>query len=220
MGEAGIIAGLWLLFAASHMALASVRLRPRLVSALGPAGFQGLFSLVALAVFVPLVWFYFGHKHAGPLLWAVPLGPALRWVLYLGIGVALVLAVAALVTPSPAVSPKAPAEPRGVQHLTRHGLFMGFGLWGLLHLVVNGYASDVAFFAGFPLFGLLGCWHQDRRKLATQPAFRAFWERTPFLPFTGAHTLRGLRELSPLALALGVGVTVLLRWYHGTLFGP
>ena len=85
---------------------------------------------------------------------------------------------------------------------------------------MNGYASDVAFFAGFPLFALAGCWHQDRRKLATDPEFRAFWEQTPFLPFAGRRTLRGLRELSPIALGIGVVLTVFLRWYHGALFGP
>ena len=220
MSEALVLAGLWILFGGSHMALSSVRLRPRLVAALGEAAFQAVFSLLALAVFVALVWFYFAHKHAGPLLWAVPVGDVLRWLIYVGTGVALVLVVSGLITPSPAMPGIAAGEPRGVQHLTRHGLFMGLGLWALLHLVVNGYASDVAFFAGFPLFGVLGCWHQDQRKLATQPEFRAFWEGTPFLPFSGPNTLRGPRELSPLAVVLGVALTVGLRWFHGSLFGP
>ncbi len=220
MSEALVLAGLWTLFGGSHMALSSIRLRPRLVASLGEAVFQGLYSLLALAVFGALVWFYFAHKHAGPLLWALPVGDLLRWTLYLGNGVAVVLVVAGLITPSPAMPGVGSGKPRGVQHLTRHGLFMGVGLWGLLHLLVNGYAGDVAFFAGFPLFGLLGCWHQDQRKLATQPDFRAFWERTPFLPFSGPNTIRGLRELSPLALVLGVALTIALRWFHGSLFGP
>lgn len=220
MTDAVVIAALWAAFAASHMILSSVRLRPRLVALGGEAVFQGAFSLVALATFVPLLWFYFSHKHAGPLLWAVPLGETLRWVLYLGNGVAFVLVAAALITPSPAVMGVRSAQPRGVHHLTRHGLFMGLALWGALHLVVNGYASDVAFFAGFPVFAVIGCWHQDLRKLTTQPDYASFHAQTPFLPFTGRSTLRGLRELSPIALAVGVALTIALRWYHQPLFGP
>ncbi len=54
----------------------------------------------------------------------------------------------------------------------------------------------------------------------TRDDYRPFWEATPFVPFTGRHTLRGLRELSWIALVLGVGVTIALRWFHGALFGP
>jgi uncharacterized membrane protein len=223
MGASLAILLLWLLFAGTHVALSSLRLRPRLVERLGERGFQGVFSLLAVATLAPLVYAYFTHKHAGPLLWSIPLAPGLRWLLYLGMGVAVVLMVAGLVTPSPAAlgAPESAAEPRGVQLLTRHALFMGLGLLGLLHLVPNGFLADAVFFAGFPAFALLGCWHQDRRKLVTAgERFRRFHARTPFLPFTGGETLRGLRELSRPALVGGVGATVLLRVLHPALFGP
>jgi len=214
---------LWITFGATHVGLSSRALRPRGVSALGPAGFQALYSLVAFATFVPLVWFYFRHKHAGPLLWQLPLGglgrSAVHFALYLGMGVAFVLMTAGLVTPSPAALGSRTTGVRGVHRITRHALFMGLGLFGLLHLVPNGFASDVAFFAGFPLFALVGCWHQDRRKLAGgDPAFRAFHAETPFLPFTGPETWRGLREIPPAVVLAGIGVTWLLRWIHPWVF--
>jgi uncharacterized membrane protein len=202
------------------MGLSSLRLRPRLVAALGAGPFQGVYSLVALLFFVPLVWTYFAHKHAGALLWSIPLGTGLRWPLYIGMGVAFVLVVAGLLQPSPAAIGSRTTEPRGVHRITRHPVFMGTGLFGLLHLAPNGFSADVAFFGGFPLFALLGCWHQDRRKLAEGgETFRSFYAQTPFLPFTGRDTLRGLRELSPLALALGIALTVALRVWHRQLFG-
>jgi uncharacterized membrane protein len=106
-----------------------------------------------------------------------------------------------------------------VHLLTRHPVFMGAGIFGALHLLGMGFASDVAFWAGFPLFALIGCAHQDRRKLATEGAdYRAWHERTPFLPFTGRETLRGLRELSPLAIPIGVALATVLRLLHGPLF--
>jgi uncharacterized membrane protein len=96
---------------------------------------------------------------------------------------------------------------------------MGLGLFGALHLCVMGFASDVAFWAGFPLFAVIGCAHQDRRKLATGgDAYRAWHADTPFLPFTGRATLRGLRETSPLVIAIGVALATGMRLLHAPLF--
>ncbi|NRA03140.1 MAG: hypothetical protein HRU00_11140 [Myxococcales bacterium] len=213
------IVTLWIAFGGTHMLLSSSRLRPGLVRALGAGGFLGIYSLVSLATFVPLVWVYFANKHAGSLLWAPWLGPGLRWGVYLGMTVAFVLMAAALIRPSPAsISAPERVEIRGIHRLTRHGLFMGLGLFGLLHLLANGFAADVAFFAGFPIFAVIGSWHQDSRKRVSLDGYREFCAKTPFLPFTGRETLRGLRELSPIALAIGVAVTVALRWYHQQLF--
>lgn len=213
------IVALWLAFAATHIGFSSVRFRPRLVAVLGKSAFAAVYSVIALALFVPLVWIYFAHKHAGPLLWSIPLGPGVRWALYVGMAAAFVLMVAGLVRPSPASMMPGDPTPRGAQLLARHPLFMGLGIFGLLHLIPNGYASDVAFFAGFPLFALIGCWHQDRRKLATgTPGYERFHRETPFLPFTGP-TLRGIRELSPVVVLVALAVTWLLRRYHAALFG-
>ncbi len=225
MEAAAWIAVLWLLFGGSHVALSSLRLRPRLVAALGPQGFQAAYSLLALAVFTALVWFYLDHRHEGPLLWAPRLRTAGLWVLYVGQGVAWTLVAAGGLQPSPAMTggmgqalPEQ-IEVRGAHRITRHGIFMGVGLMGLLHLPVNGFLSDVVFWSGFPVFALIGCWHQDRRKLATEgPGYRAWHEATPFLPFAGGQVGRALRELPPLAVALGIGLATGLRWLHGPLF--
>lgn len=216
------IIGLWLAFGATHAGLSSLAWRPRLVARLGERGFLGVYSALAFATFVPLCWVYVASRHAGPLLWSVALGAALVWVLYVAMGAAFVLVAAGLLQPTPAsLGSSGDATVRGVHRLTRHPLFMGIGLFGALHLVLLPavFASDAAFFVGFPLFSLLGCWHQDRRKLATAGEdFRAWHAATPFLPFTGRETLRGLRELPPLVVALGIALTYGLRWLHGPLF--
>jgi uncharacterized membrane protein len=216
------IALLWVAFAATHMGFSSVRWRPRLVARLGERGYQGLFSLVAVAIFVPLVWAYFAHKHAGALLWYVhPLPQWARWAIYGLMGVAFVMIATALATPSPvALGGPQRAEPRGIQRITRHGLFMGLALFAALHAVVNGFASDVTFFGGMTVFSVVGALHQDRRHLATRgEAYRRFHEASPFVPFTGRDSLRGLRELSPVAVGVGIGLALLLRTFHQTLFG-
>jgi uncharacterized membrane protein len=213
------IIALWLAFAGSHIGLSSAKIRPQLIARLGEAPFFGLYSLVSLALFVPLVLTYFANKHAGPLLWSIPIGPGLRWAIYVGMAIAFVLMVSGLVRPSPGSIVPGDPTPRGALRLTRHPLFMGLGIFGLLHLIPNGNAADVAFFGGFPIFAVVGCRHQDQRKLVVGPPdFPQFYRETPFLPFTGDHTADGIRELGPVVILGGLGVTWLLRYFHPSWF--
>jgi uncharacterized membrane protein len=169
---------------------------------------------------VPLVSTYFSHKHEGAFLWYLGSSPVLRWLMYVGMALALSLLVAALLRPSPAAIVPGKTEVAGAYHITRHPLFMAVGLYGLLHLLVARVnATELAFFAGFPLFAWAGCRHQDRRKLANgSPEFRRFHAQTVFFPFTGPAALRGLREIQ-LPLLIGIGLATLLRWFHPRLFG-
>ena len=214
------VALLWVAFTATHVGMSSLRVRPRLVGALGEIGFLALYSVVALAIFVPLIWLYFTSKHAGEMLWVLPRGPLLTWVVYLGMGVALVLFVASFVQPSPAGMAPAELTPRGVQRITRHPMVMAFVVFSLVHLLPNGSTADVAFFGGFAAFALIGAAHQDQRKLVTgPPGYREFCAQTPFLPFTGRDTLQGLRELSPIAIGAGILLAVGIRYFHASWFG-
>lgn len=215
------IAALWLLFGASHTLLSSVALRPRLVAALGEGPFLGVYSLVAFATFVPLVWLYFANKHAGPHLWYVGGAVGVRPLVYLGMGVALAMLVAGVARPSPAsLSPGKP-EPAGVLRVTRHPVFMAIGLFGLLHLLAASVnAAELAFFAGFPIFAVIGSWHQDVRKLRTgTEAFRHFHAATPFLPFSAPSGVPSALREDAIPIVVGVGATVALRWFHPQLFG-
>jgi uncharacterized membrane protein len=140
--------------------------------------------------------------------------------MYAGMALALSMLVAALVRPSPAGLVPGKAEVTGVYRITRHPLFMAVGIYGLLHLLVARVnATELAFFAGFPLFAWAGCRHQDQRKLATAGEdFRRFHAATGFLPFTRPGALAGLREMG-LPIAVGVALATGLRCFHGRLFG-
>jgi uncharacterized membrane protein len=202
------------------MGLSSLSLRPRLLERLGERGFQGVYSLVALALFVPLVWVYASNKHAGPELWSLGDAPGVQAIVSLGMVVALVLAVAGLVTPSPVSMMPGKTEVKGIFRITRHPLFMGMGIFGLMHLLAAEiHVGGLFFFGGFVVFPLVGCRHQDERKLATAgEEFRRFHEQTPFLPFTRSGSLQGLKEM-PLAIVVGIVLTAILRYFHPTLFG-
>jgi uncharacterized membrane protein len=215
-----LIAVLWLAFAATHMGLSSQTLRPRLVGAVGDAPFLGLYSLVALAVFVPMVSVYFGHQHAGPHLWYLGSGPLVRALMWVGMVTALALVIGGLIRQSPASMAGGAMEARGMLRVTRHPLFMGFGVFGLVHLIgANVNAAELVFFAGFPLFAVAGCHHQDRRKQASlgEP-YQRFCAETSLLPFGRGGLAGALREAwlpAVLALAAAVG----LRWVHPAWFG-
>jgi uncharacterized membrane protein len=222
MTTALVLAGLWIAFGGSHIALSSQRWRPKLVAALGERGFLIVYSAIALGIFVPLVTIYFRHKHAGPFLGSLSGVPGLRWLMYAGMGAAFALLVGGLVRPSPGSFIPGASEVRGVFHVTRHPVLMSFGLYGLLHLCVAAvHATELAFFAGFPLFVLIGTRHQDQRKLASGgEAFRGFYQATPFLPFSRpVGVVAALRE-QPLPIAAGVALTIAVRWFHPQLFGP
>lgn len=209
------IALLWAAFAATHVGFASVRIEPALRARLGANGFLGLYSGIALALFIPLVRIYFANRHAGPWLWTIAVGTPLRVALYAAMTFALVLVAASLLRPSPASVAPGKAEVAGVYRVTRHPLVLGLALLFALHLVPNASAADVAFFGGLVAFALVGAWHQDARKLHAAPAgFREFHAATAFLPFMRAGALRGLREIPAGAWALGLALAGFARWWH------
>jgi len=213
------IAALWLAFTATHLGLASVRVEPGLRARLGDGGFLGLYSFVAALILVPLVWIYFGNRHTGGWLWFVPVTPALRALLYLAMGAALLLIASGLLVPSPAsLAGTAGAEVRGALRITRHPLVLGIALLAALHLIPNGAAADLAFFGGAALFSACGAWHQDQRKLAyAAPGFAAFHAATPFWP-SARGALRGLRELPARVWLASAAAFLAIRWLHGSLW--
>jgi uncharacterized membrane protein len=140
--------------------------------------------------------------------------------MYAVMAVALALVVGGATSPSPASLIPGKAEVKGLFRITRHPLLMGIALFGAGHLLTaNVNLAELAFFGGFVLFPLVGCWHQDQRKLATMgDEFRTFYEQTPFLPFTGPGAIRGLME-QPVAALLGALATGVLRYFHQGWFG-
>ncbi len=220
---------LWVAFAVTHMGMSSLPVRPKLVGVLGEAGFAGVYSVVALVVFVPLVMVYWDHKHEGAMLYPLVRATPWLWLQYGLMALSMTLLVGGLARRSPAAMGKpgeapdpAAMQPSGLQRVTRHGVFMAAALLGLAHLMVNPFATDVAFFGGIAAFSVAGSIHQDYRKQQTlgEPFVR-FVEATPLLPFGGGvgAAMQGFKEAPIWVPIVGVGLTVVLRAYHGVLFG-
>lgn len=228
MMEAALIIGaLWVAFAGTHVWLSSARARGSLIRRVGPQGFQGVYSLVALATFVPMVWIFATHKHAGPVLWTT-VGPpeVARALNHLLMAAALVLFVASLLPSSTAPSAmlaQGPATARGMLRITRHPMLAAFAIFGVAHLLVNGNLGDVFFFAGFALFAWIGARHQDSRKQHEVTGYDELVRSTSIVPFAAILAGRQrfvARELPVAAFVLGLALTVVLRLYHRLLFGP
>ncbi|UCE85231.1 MAG: hypothetical protein JSU66_12895 [Deltaproteobacteria bacterium] len=216
----------WIAFAGTHMALSSSSVRPRLVAGLSERGYQGLYSLVAFATFVPLVWIYWRHKHEGPLLWNFADVPGVREVSIGLTALGFVFVALSFFQPSATAQTfleHAKIRARGVNRITRHPLFAGIAIWGLAHVIVNGFLSDVLFFGGFAFYSVIGAAHQDSRKrsLAGDP-LAAYYGETSLVPFGAIAAGRNrlvLAEISWPAVAIGIALATALFWFHGALFG-
>jgi uncharacterized membrane protein len=217
--------GFWVaLFLITHLGMSSVEIRSRLIGALGGWLYESVYSLVSLATFIPLVVVFGHHKHAGPMLWNfrdVTLVRSLAWLIMFASLIMLVAGFSTLST----VAIKAQSEGRqhGIFKLTRHPAFVAVALFGLAHMIMNGWLGDLTFFGGFIILGVVGGWHQDQRKIRElgEPYHRLI-EQTSFMP--GAALLAGRQrwqadDMPWRAIAIGAAFTLLLVAFHPMFFG-
>jgi len=226
MENEGTILLWWLLFGTTHIGGSSLPVRGYLSRWLGMAGFKGLYSVVALATFIPLCAVYFGNKHVGLLLF-VP-GFGLRLATQVLMLLALIVLGQSLATPSPMttlaeMTGRFRAQAWGIQRLTRHPQNFSFALFGFAHMLSNPYVGDWIFFGGFLVYGLLSALHQDKRTLATGPKeVRQFQAETSVMPFkailAGKQRL-AIEEYNGIGLAISILCFLLLRFLHGRLLG-
>lgn len=213
------------LFLGTHFAISSAAIRPRLISAIGEQPYRGIYSLVAFATLGPLIYEFACHKHAGPLLWYLRANSPVRWLAWLMMFVALILFVASLINPNPGGvgAPKSSGEPRGVLKITRHPGFVAFSLFGLAHILMNGWAGDVIFFGMFPVLGILGGMHQDARKIRELgERYREFKAKTSFVPLAALISGRQRWTSSDMpwaAIAAGTVLAIAIVALHPTIFG-
>lgn len=216
--------GLWLLFGGSHMLLSDLRVRRRVIDAIGERGHQGLYAVAAFGSFALLIWYYSAHHHEGAQLWNLVHVPGITPLAQLLMAVALIAWTASFVNPSPAAlrAGQSAFEPRGLTRITRHPQMFSVATFGAAHCLVDGFLHDVIFWGGLTVFAVAAAWHQDQRKIATVPAYAAFAEQTSFWPFGAVAAGRqrlALGEVSWKAGAVGALIFILLQLYHARLFG-
>ena len=175
-------------FVGSHFLL-SHPLRAPLVRIVGEKAFSGIYSLVALAIFV---WIYFAFV-AVPAV--VSLWPGFDDISWVTASVLTLVAMALLAgsfagnpaLPAPGAEAAALREPKGVFRVTRHPMMWSIGLWALAHLIAVPTGRTLVVASSMGLLALLGARFQDRKKEGQMGAAWAAWEaKTSYWPRVGA----------------------------------
>ncbi len=181
-------------FVGTHFAL-SHPLRAPLVKAVGAAGFQIVYSLVAFAT---LGWMVMAYRAVGPEAGLWDGSQALPWAIAsLLTLVAAILFVGSLMgnpaLPQPGAAALADKPVHGVFHVTRHPMMCGFALWALAHALISPSPRSLVLTASIGFLALVGSHLQDRKKQALMGAAWAGWEaKTAYWPKLGGLTKAGL----------------------------
>jgi uncharacterized membrane protein len=220
-----LIALCWLLFAATHIGLASRRVRPALVARLGPSSFSYLFSFVAIVTFGLLLHVLSLHQHAGAAGPDLGRFPPVRAIGIVTITTGVVLTIAALQSPPASMLalfiPAGVKEPYGLERVTRHPFFIGTALLGIGHVLLASRMVGVVAFGGLAIYSIAGAMHQDgklRRELGEQ--FAAYLDQTSLVPFAAivAGRQRLVAQELPLAgIAVGLLLAFALRSVHSSI---
>ena len=199
-------------FVGTHFAL-SHPLRASLVKALGPMGFMGLYSVVALASFGWMVLAFRAIGAGGSPLWNG--SGAAVWVLAsLLTLVALTLFLGAFrgnpALPDPRAAALAEQPVHGVFHVTRHPMMWGFELWAAAHILVSPTPRSLVMVGSILFLALVGAHLQDRKKEALMGASWASWEsKTSYWPRWGQ-----LGKAGAVLWLVSLGLWLALTWAH------
>ncbi len=199
-------------FVGSHELLSHPLRRP-LVERLGERGFQGLYSLVALATFG---WIIYEYRRAPELLLWV--APAWAWT----VGAVLMFIASVLFAGSLVRNPALPGTPRidptsrGAMRITRHPMMWSFAIWALVHGWLAGTAATLILCLGIGGLALIGAAMQDRKKAGIHgEAWAAYAGATSYLPFG-----RGFAWPGWFAVVGGTILFLLATWLHPRLGAP
>jgi uncharacterized membrane protein len=211
-----------LFFAGIHLGISGTRLRDRAVGALGAAGYRIAFSLATVA---GLVWMVVAYREAPYIgTWVAP-----EWwkpVAIVAMLPAFVLAVIGLTTPNPtAVAQEGSLgkAPQGIVRITRHPFLNGVAIWALVHLVANGDAASLVFFATWAVVALAGMPSIDAKRRRLQGAsWEGFAAKTSIIPFgailAGRNSLNW-REIGLWRPAIAPAAYALMLDGHSQIIG-
>jgi uncharacterized membrane protein len=159
-----LILGLVLFLGVHSVSIVAPEGRDRMAQRLGTAGWQGLYSLIAAAGLVLIIWGY-GQARLEPVVLYTP-PTAFRHVAAL-----LMLPVFVLLL--------APYLPGRIKAVTKHPMLLAVKLWALAHLLANGTLADVLLFGGFLAWAVIDRISVRRRAqaglLRAAPALTASW---------------------------------------------
>jgi uncharacterized membrane protein len=214
MAVAGFVGGHFLL---SHA------LRAPAVAVFGRAGFQVVYSVVAIAMLIVIMEAY-RRAPPWPMLWS-PDTMALQIVFDVAGYFAVALFVASLIGNPGMVGANlnglSTRVPHGVYLITRHPMMFAIAIWCAVEILIGPSLRNLISCGGLIVLALLGAHLQDRKKTAQTGREWGQWvSRTPFWPdlrrIGGLGVIWGLAAI-PWLLATWLQVRVTLVsvgvWY-------
>ena len=202
------LTGSALLFVGLHFLL-SHPLRGPLVRAMGERRFQGLYSLIAIATFGLMIYFY-GRIGREPQLWTVGDAGWIAASLLMWLGSILFVGSFVGNPALPGARLERGSQPNGVFAITRHPMMWGFASWAIVHLAVVGTAKALVFDGALLILAVFGSVGQDAKKRKLMGERWHEWvAQTAFIPFG-----RGFSNPGTLALIGGTLLFFVATWAH------
>jgi uncharacterized membrane protein len=135
-----LIVGLALFLGTHSISMVAPAWRDRTAARMGERTFQGIYSLIAIAGFVLIVWGYGVARQEPIALYHPPV-----WLRHLAL--LLMVPVFPLLL--------ATYLPGRIRTATKHPMLAAVKLWAFAHLLANGNLADVVLFGSFLLWAIL-----------------------------------------------------------------
>jgi uncharacterized membrane protein len=129
------------LFVSPHL-IATVGMRPRLVSALGEGPYKGIYSLVSAVGLVLIIFGFGAYRAAG----YIPIYNPPHWINHL---------VALLMWPTLIILCAAFTPVGLIKSKLKHPMLVSVKAWAFLHLLANGDLGSILLFGSFLAFGVV-----------------------------------------------------------------
>ena len=220
MNEMWLAALIWV---GTHLGISSTSLRGLLVARIGNGAYLGLYSVIATAALVYLIYLY-GVVPREVYLW-LP-NPDLFWVPKIVMPIAMTLIIGGFLVRNPTMvgaaldAETAPDLATGVTRITRHPFQWGVVLWAVSHIVVNGDVVSIIFFMSFGVLSCAGTFLMDLKKAREfGEAWREYANVTSNIPFAAIFSGKNKLRLGELILPIVLGtVGYALLWYFHESF--
>ncbi len=199
-------------FVGTHFIM-SHPLRAPMVRALGPMGFQGVYSLVSIAA---MGWMYFAFKAVEAR--SLPLWSGFDDLSWIAGSIVALLGMVLLAgsfsgnpaLPAPGAEHMARQEPAGVLRVTRHPMMWGISLIGVGHLIAAPTSRTLVVMSAMIVLALAGARMQDRKKAALMgDAWRQWVNLTSYWPRWSR-----LFQVGPALWLAGLALWLLVTWLH------
>lgn len=135
-----LVAGLLVFFAAHSVRMLAPAWRDRRYAELGEAKWKGLYSLVALAGLVVMIWGYAAARSDAPVLYEPPV-----WMKHVNATIMLAAFIVMATNQRPAGV---------IKRAVKHPMLVSTKLWAFGHLLANGDLASVLLFGSFLVWAI------------------------------------------------------------------